>query len=182
MDFIEIAKKRYSVRSYKGKKVEEEKLKKILEAAHVAPTAANLQPVRLITVQSKEGLGKIGKGANLYGAPLAIIVCADHKKAWVRPFDKKRTTDIDASILTDHMMLQATELELGSVWICYFKPDVICREFGLPDHLEPVNILAVGYPNEEAADPERHSQTRIPVEELNMSAPFSSAEKEIGLQ
>ena len=106
MDFIEIAKKRYSVRSYKDKKVEEEKLKKILEAAHVAPTAANLQPIRLLTVQSKEGLGKIGKGANLYGAPLAIIVCADHKKAWVRPFDKKRTTDIDASILTDHMMRQ----------------------------------------------------------------------------
>ena len=125
MDFIEIAKKRYSVRSYKDKKVEEEKLQKILEAARVAPTAANLQPVRLIVVQSSEGLAKIGKGANLYGAPLAVIVCADHGKAWVRPFDKKQTTDIDASILTDHMMLQATELDLGSVWICYFKPDVI---------------------------------------------------------
>ncbi len=166
MDFIEIAKKRYSVRGYKDKKVEEEKLQKILEAAHVAPTAANLQSVRLIVVQSSEGLAKIGKGANLYGAPLAVIVCADHGKAWVRPFDKKQTADIDASILTDHMMLQATELGLGSVWICYFKPDVISREFGLPENLEPVNILAVGYSDEEAADPERHSQTRIPVEEL----------------
>ena len=166
MDFIEIAKKRYSVRSYMDKLVEEEKLKKILEAAHAAPTAANLQPVRLIAVQSREGLAKIGKGANLYGAPLAIIVCADHRKAWVRPFDKKKTTDIDASILTDHMMLQAVESGLGSVWICYFKPDVISREFGLPDYLEPVNILAIGYPDEEAADPERHAQTRIPLEEL----------------
>lgn len=166
MDFIEIAKKRYSVRKYQDKKVEDEKLQKILEAAHVAPTAANLQPVRLIVVQSREGLGKIGKGADLYGAPLAIIVCADHSKAWVRPFDKKQTGDIDASILTDHMMLQATESGLGSVWICYFKPDVIQKEFGLPDDLEPINILAVGYPDEEAADPERHSQTRIPVEEL----------------
>ncbi|RKI93091.1 nitroreductase [Parablautia intestinalis] len=166
MDFIEIAKKRYSVRGYQDKKVEEEKLEKILEAAHVAPTAANLQPIRLIVVQSREGLAKIGKGANLYGAPLAVIVCADHGKAWVRPFDKKQTADIDASILTDHMMLQATELGLGSVWICYFKPDVISREFGLPDDLEPVNILAVGYSDEEAADPERHSQTRIPMEEL----------------
>jgi nitroreductase len=84
----------------------------------------------------------------------------------VRPFDKKQTTDIDASICTDHMMLQATESGLGSVWICYFKPDVIRREFGLPDNLEPVNILAVGYSDEEAADPERHLQTRVPVEEL----------------
>jgi len=166
MDFIEIAKKRYSVRSYHDKKAEEQTSQKIPDAAHVAPTAANLQPVRLIVVQSSDGLAKIGKGANLYGAPLAVIVCADHSKAWVRPYDKKQTGDIDASILTDHMMLQATELGLGSVWICYFKPDVISREFGLPDNLEPVNILAVGYSGEEAADPERHPQTRIPVEEL----------------
>ena len=166
MDFIEIAKQRYSVRKYTEKKVETEKLNMILEAAHVAPTAANRQPIRLIAVQSEEGLAKISNAADIYGAPLAIIVCADHSKAWVRPFDKKQSGDIDASILTDHMMLQATELGLGSVWICYFKPDVIRKGFELPDDLEPINILAVGYPDEEAADPERHSQTRIPMEEL----------------
>lgn len=166
MNFIETAKRRYSVRSYTDKQVEAEKLDKILEAAHVAPTAANLQPVRLIVVQSKEGLGKIGKGANLYGAPLAIIVCADHTKAWVRPFDNKQTADIDASILTDHMMIAATELGLGSVWICYFQPDVISKEFSLPDNLEPINILAVGYSDEEPADPERHATQRIAMKEL----------------
>ena len=46
------------------------------------------------------------------------------------------------------MMLEATELGLGSVWICYFKPDVIKEEFNLPDNLEPVNILAIGYSDE----------------------------------
>lgn len=166
MDFLEIAKKRYSVRSYSDRKVEAEKLDKILQAAHVAPTAANRQPVHLIAVQGKDGLEKISKGANIYGAPLAIIVCADHDKTWVRPFDNKQSGDIDASILTDHMMLEATELGLGSVWICYFKPDIIQKEFNLPDNLEPVNILAIGYADEEAADPERHSQTRIPIEAL----------------
>ena len=166
MDFITIAKTRCSIRSYTDKKVEPEKLEKILEAAHVAPTAANLQPVHLIAVQSEDGLAKIGKAANIYGAPLAIIVCADHNKAWVRPFDQKRTGDIDASVLTDHMMLQATELGLGSVWVCYFKPDVLRREFGLPANLEPVNILVIGYAGENFADPERHSQMRIPVSEL----------------
>ena len=110
MEFLEIAKKRYTVRSYNGKPVEKEKLDKIIEAAHVAPTAANLQPVHLLIVQEESGLKKIGKAANIYGAPVAIIVCADHNKAWVRPFDKKQTHDIDASILTDHMMLAATEL------------------------------------------------------------------------
>ena len=62
MDFIEIAKKRYSVRSYMEQKVEPEKLEKIIEAAHVAPTAANQQPVHLLVVQSEEGLAKISVG------------------------------------------------------------------------------------------------------------------------
>lgn len=166
MEFLNIAKQRFSVRDYTGQKVEPEKLDKILEAAHVAPTAANLQPIHLIAVQSKEGLAKIGKAANIYGAPLAIIVCADHDKAWVRPFDKKQTGDIDASILTDHMMLQAADLGLGSVWVCYFEPDVLSKEFGLPANLEPINILVIGYSNEAPADPERHSKTRIPLKTL----------------
>ena len=142
MNFLEIAKSRYSVRDYTSQKVEQEKLEKILFAAHVAPTAANLQPVRLIVVQEDEGLNKIGKAANLYGAPLAIIVCSEHTKAWTRPFDRKQTVDIDASILTDHMMMEATELGLGSVWICYFKPDVIKKEFQLPDTLEPLQFVS----------------------------------------
>lgn len=166
MEFLELAKKRFSVRSYKEQKVEPEKLEKILQAAHVAPTAANLQPVHLIVVQEKEGMEKLSKAANVFHAPLAVIVCSDHDKAWVRPFDQKHTCDIDASILTDHMMMEATELGLGSVWICYFKPDVIRKEFKLPDHLEPVNILAVGYSDTEAADPGRHSRLRKPMEEL----------------
>lgn len=166
MSFLELAKKRCSVRSYTEQKVEREKLEKILQAAHVAPTAANLQPIRLIVVQSDEGLAKIGKAANIYHAPLAVIVCSSHSKAWTRPFDNKQTVDIDASILTDHMMLEATELGLGSVWICYFKADIIKTEFELPDDLEPINILAIGYANEEPADPERHSTQRIPIGEL----------------
>ena len=72
MDFITIAKQRMSVRNYKKTKVEPEKLEKILEAAHVAPTAANLQPVHLIAVQSEEGLAKIGKAWPLSSAPTTI--------------------------------------------------------------------------------------------------------------
>lgn len=166
MNFLEIAKARCSVRGYTTQKVEPDKLDRILQAAHIAPTAANLQPVRLIVVQSDNGLAKIGKAANIYNAPLAIIVCSSHSRAWTRPFDNKQTVDIDASILTDHMMLEATELGLGSVWICYFKPDIIKCEFQLPDDLEPINILAIGYSDEKDDDPERHSTQRIPMSEL----------------
>ncbi len=166
MNFINIAKRRQSVRKYKERKVEPEKLEQILEAAHVAPTAANLQPVHLIVVQSDEGLEKISQAAGIYNAPLAIIVCADHKKAWVRPFDGKQTGDIDASILTDHMMLQATELGLGTVWVCYFKPDVLRANFHLPENLEPVNILVIGYSDDDPADIDRFDTQRIPVDQL----------------
>lgn len=166
MDFINIAKKRHSVRSYTNQKVEPEKLEQILEAAHVAPTAANLQPVHLLVVQSEEGLAKISKAAGIYGAPMAIIVCADHNKAWTRPFDKKQSGDIDASILTDHMMLQATELGLGTVWVCYFQPDVLKQEFNLPANLEPVNILVVGYSDEEDADTNRFDSTCVSLSKL----------------
>lgn len=145
MDFIKLAEQRYSVRKYDERAVEEEKLMSILEAGRIAPTAANLQPVRVIAVRDKENLSKIGKAANIYGAPLALIVLADRSAAWTRPFDGKQTTDIDASIVTDHMMLEAASLGLGSVWICYFKPDILRSEFDIPESLEPVNILAVGY-------------------------------------
>jgi nitroreductase len=166
MDFLELAKKRYSVRKYEPKKVEEEKLLKILEAGRVAPTAANLQPQRIIVVQQKEGFDKLDKCARTYGAPLALIVCADHDVSWKRPFDNKDTSDIDASIVTDHMMLQATELGLGTVWICYFNPAVLREKFGLPDNVEPVNILAVGYPAGEAASPGRHDKARKSLKDI----------------
>ena len=81
-------------------------------------------------------------------------------------FDQKQTGDIDASILTDHMMLQATELGLGTVWVCYFDPDVLLQEFDLPANLEPVNILVVGYFNEKPADTNRFDKKRIPMRQL----------------
>lgn len=165
MNILEIAKKRFSTRSYLDKEISQETLDIILDAAHVAPTAANLQPVRLIVVKSNEAKAKLSKAANIYNAPIAIIVCADTSKSWERPFDGMKTTDIDASIITDHMMLTATEQGLGSVWICYFKPDVVKSEFNLPENLEPINILALGYTNEKA-NPARHSSQRIPKEEL----------------
>lgn len=164
MELLEIAKKRYSVRSYQPTKVEKDKLLKILEAGRVAPTAANLQPQRLIVVQGENGLSKIAKAANIFGAPLAIIVCVDKGIAWKRPLDGKITSDIDASIVTDHMMLEATDLGLGSLWVCLFKPDVIRTEFNLPDNLEPVNILALGYANDKPLPADRHNKTRLPIE------------------
>lgn len=166
MEFLELAKSRYAVRKYQDKKVEEEKLQKILEAARVAPTAANRQPQRLIVIQSEEGLNKLKKAANLYGAPLAIIVCGDKESVWKRQLDGKDALDIDTTIATDHMMLEAANLGLGTLWVCAFNPAIIREEFNLPEKVEPVNILAIGYADGEPASPDRHKETRKPLEHI----------------
>ena len=166
MDFLQLAKTRYSERKYLDKPVEKEKLDKILEAGRVAPTAANLQPQRIIVIQEETGMEKVKKAANTFGAPLVLIVCADHDQAWKRPLDQLNTTHIDASIVTDHMMLEATGLGLGSVWVCYFKADVLKKEFDIPESVEPVNILVVGYPAGEGASPDRHDKMRKPLKQL----------------
>ena len=175
MAFLDLAKKRYSVRGYKADAVEPEKLQSILEAGRVAPTGANRQPQRTIVVQQPAGLAKISKAAEIFGAPLALIVCADREAAWVRPFDGKNILDIDASIVTDHMMLQAADLGLGSVWVCYFKPDVLREEFGIPSSWEPVSILAIGYASGEPASPDRHRALRKPLGETVFFETLQSA-------
>jgi nitroreductase len=166
MSFLELAKSRYSVRQYKQTKVEEEKLLKILEAGRVAPSGHNKQPIKLIVVQEKSGFDKLKKGANIYGAPLAIVICGDRNAAWIRSYDSKNIIDIDASIVTDHMMLQATELGLGTVCICNFDPKVIKQEFNLPDNIDPINILAVGYAKGDAASPVRHDTVRKSLKDI----------------
>lgn len=163
MSFLELARRRFAVRKFEARKVEEEKLLQILEAGRIAPTAANKQPQRIVVVREEAGFEKLKKAANIYEAPLALIVCADHGGVWKRPFDGKVTVDIDASIVTDHMMMEATELGLGTLWICYFKPDVLRKEFNIPDHVEPVNILAVGYNAGPISSPDRHNEARKPM-------------------
>ena len=166
MDFLSLAKKRYACRKYTAQKVEQAKLDTILEAGRVAPTGANRQPQRLIVVRSEEGMARLARCTRDFGAPCAIIVCADTGQAWERKYDGKVIGDIDASIVTDHMMLAASALGLGSVWICYFQPEAVKAALGLPEHLEPVNILAVGYADGAPASPERWRTERIPLDEL----------------
>ena len=165
MNFIDLAKKRYSVRSYTEQKVEKEKLDLILEAARVAPTGANKQPYRLIVIQQEEGLKKLSKAVNTFHAPCVIIVCGNRSEAWIRPLDGKNIIDIDASIVTDHMMHEATDLGLGTCWICYFKTEILREEFKIPEQLEPINILAIGYTDKDWKSPDRHEEVRKPLTE-----------------
>lgn len=164
MSFLEIAKKRHSCRDFSDKQVENEKIMQILEAAHVAPTAVNKQAHKLIVIKEADGLAKLAKTAGIYKAPLAIIVCGDSNSAWVRPFDKKNIIDVDLAIVTDHMMLQATALDLNSLWVCYFDPEILKKEFNIPEHYSVLNVLAIGYGQAPVPSPDRHVDTRNPIE------------------
>ena len=166
MDFLSLAKQRCSVRKYKVDAVEKDKLDKILEAARIAPTAANIQSQRLLVINSNEGLKKLSRGVNYHGAPLAIIVCGDHSNVFVRPFDKKDMVSVDATIVADHIVLEAEDLGLSSCWLTYFEPTVIRKEFHIPDHLEPVAIIALGYADTVKSSPERHSKDRKAVNDF----------------
>lgn len=163
MDFIDSVNTRYSSRAYKDTPVEKEKLDLILEAGRMAPTAKNLQPVKVLAVTSEDGLGRIGKTANIYGAPAAFIVCGDTEACFERKFDGMKFHQVDATIVTTQMMYEATDLGLGSVWIGWFDPAVISEEFGLPDNMFPVNILAVGYKDDETS---RNKGNRKPMSEF----------------
>lgn len=177
MDFLTLAKKRYSARTYSDRPVEPEKLDQLLTAARVAPTGKNLQPYHILVVQSPEGMEKVAKAANTYHAPLVLIICGDYSRAWKRPWDGQSLAPIDASIITDHMMLEAADIGLDSVWICNFKPDILREEFKIPEGFAPVNLLAVGYTNGQPKSPERHEKDRVPVLEFVSYETFSSAPK-----
>ncbi|QEN09582.1 nitroreductase [Oceanispirochaeta crateris] len=166
MTFLELAKKRYSARKFTNKPVEKIKLDQVLEAGRVAPTASNNQPQKLLVVQSEEGLQKMTKAARFYKAPVVIIVCIKKEEAWVREYDKKQTIDIDASIVTDHMMMAATDLGLDSLWMTWFHPAVLRSEFQIPSTLEPVNLLALGYNGAEPKSSDRHEITRKSLSEI----------------
>jgi len=172
MDFLTLAKTRYSVRKYESRPVEKEKLAALLESGRVAPTAANQQPCVFLVLNDPQSLAKLNKACNSYGAPLAIVVCADKETAWVRPFDKASMVDIDSTIAADHIMMCAQDMGLSSCWITYFDPAVVREQFKIPKNLVPVNILALGYNADEPQSPDRHSQTRKPIDSIVKYATF----------
>ena len=166
MEFLQLAADRYSVRRFKTDPVPRELIDKILKAGQLAPTACNNQPQKILVVSSAEGLEKLKRCTEChFNAPLAMIVCNDGSRSWTRPFDGKSSGDVDGSIVTTHMMLEAAELGLGSTWVMFFIPEAVKAEFALPDGIEPVAILPMGYPADDATPSPMHEKTR-PMAEL----------------
>lgn len=158
MNFSELAKSRFSVRSFSDRKIETEKLNLILEAANAAPTACNNQPQQIYVLQSEPAIEKLKAVCKfVFGAKTVIMITADRNREWKNPLtDKYRTGEIDCSIVCTHMMLQAWELGIGSCWVGYFDPDLIAKQFCLPDNEQVIALLPLGYPAENCKPAKGH--------------------------
>ena len=189
MDFIEISKKRVTVRKFSQKPVEDEKIEKILQAGRWSPTAVNLQPQRILVLNTPENLDKVrqfcsfgynqkyvdlakecdnkeqGKVNFYYGAPLVLFVCYDATACWIHPQSGKSSGATDATIVATHMMLEAASLDLGSVWISYFDEEIARDLLELPESWQSVCMLYIGYPADDYEPHKKMSGHRKPLTE-----------------
>lgn len=159
MDFLELAKERYSVRKFSDKKIETEKIDLILEVGRLAPTACNNQPQRILVLDNEISLNKL-KDCTPYhfNAPLAILICYDNTVSWKRKYDNQDSGEIDASIVTTQMMLEVANLGLGTTWVGHFNPELVKAVFELPENIIPLALLPIGYPGENCAPSPMHDK------------------------
>jgi nitroreductase len=149
MEYSELIAARYSVRAYRPDPVEDEKLQIVLDAARLAPTAANRQPIQLIVMHTagrEEEIGKIYRRPWFVQAPLVIGICAISSLAWVRESDRFNARLIDAAIVADHLILAAANLGLGTCWVAAFNVEAARSVLKLPEEAEPVIFTPLGYP------------------------------------
>ena len=152
MDFLELAKSRRSVRSFKSDDISEQLVEKLLTAIQVSPSAGNCQPWHVHVIKDKEVIQRIRKEACkqafIASAPMLMVVSADIKLSEERY--KKRGSELyciqDTAAAIQNMLLCAEDLGLGACWCGHFGEKEISEILSLDDHMRPVAVIPVGYP------------------------------------
>lgn len=159
MEFLELAKERYSCRKFKDTPVEPDKIEKIIEAAVSAPTAVNKQPWKLWVIQDTEAVEKVKQTTNyIFGAKTILALGGNENTAWVRPFDKRNFADVDASIVGTQIMLEVQALGLGTTWVGFFDAPKLKELFPEMAGYDLIALFPIGYP--EIGPHERHFQRK----------------------
>lgn len=165
MDFEKIITARYSVRNFKPEHLPQTVIDKILEAGHKAPTGCNYQPQRILVLNTDESIAKLKNCTKChFNAPTAILVCHNKDESWVRKYDGALSSSVDAVIVTTHMMLEAHNIGVGCCWVMHFDPNAMRETFNIPDNVEPIALLLMGYPSDDAKPIDLHFKSR-PIEE-----------------
>ncbi len=159
-------KERYSVRNFKTEHLPDEVIDKILEAGHLAPTGCNYQPQRILVLNTDEAISKLRDCTKChFGAPTAMLICHNKEESWVRKYDGALSSPVDGAIVTTHMMLAAHNEGVGCCWVMHFDPAAMRESFNIPENIEPLALLVMGYPAEDAKPIEMHFKTR-PLDEV----------------
>jgi len=149
MELLDAIQNRFSVRSFQQREVPQELIAEILLSAAQAPSAVNFQPWHFIVVRDKsrlEALWKVYQRAWIQSAPVIIVACVNHHESWKRGSDGHDFGEVDVAIAIDHLTLAATDKGLGTCWVCHFDAPACKKMFELPDHLEPLALIPLGFP------------------------------------
>ncbi len=170
MDVMQAVRGRRSIRAYSSREVEDDKLKMVLEAGRLAPSASNMQDWHFVVVKDKstrKALEKAAGGQDFLGiAPVVIVACGTTEKTM---YCGQLTYPIDVSIALSFMILEAYELGLGTCWLGYFEEDEVKRILSIPEQFRVVAMTPLGYPSEE---PEQ--RPRKPMSEFASFEKFSN--------
>jgi len=162
MAILEPIRKRYSCRAYQDKPIEQEKLDEIFEAARLAPSAKNLQDWRFVVVRDAETKVKLAEAANnqtfLSKAGVIIIACSNNEYVMA---GGQAIGPIDVAIALEHISLQAMELGLGTCWIGSYKEEKVREIAGIPDDIQIIELMGLGYPADKRREPKRQ-----PIEDI----------------
>ena len=161
MEFEKLIKERFSVRSFKQEHLPQSLINKILNAGHIAPTGCNFQPQRILVLNTDEAIEKL-KGCTKchFNAPTAMLICHNKDESWKRVYDGALSSPVDAVIVTTHMMLAAQNEGIGSCWVMHFNPEAMRSAFNIPQNIDPVALLVMGYPSDDAKPLDMHSTYR----------------------
>lgn len=167
MEFTKLISERYSVRKFKPEKLQKEVIDKILACGHLAPTGCNFQPQRILVLTEENSLNKLKNCTKChFDAPNAMIICYNKDESWVRRrHDGALSAPVDASIVTTYLMQGAWDLGVGTCWVMSFDPEVVIKEFNIPNNVVPLAILVMGYPAEDSTPLDMHYKFR-PLEEV----------------
>lgn len=165
MEFKDVVAGRYSCKRYADKPVEAEKLRAILEAGRLAPTAKNLQEQHIYVLQSPEALAKVDEVSPCrYGAGTVLAVAFDRDTVFTYPGGRYDSGREDATIVATHLALAAYDEGVDSCWVNNFEPDELAASLGLPENETILMLLDLGYAAEGVGPLANHSK-RKPLDE-----------------
>lgn len=152
MKVLDVIQKRRSVRKYKKDPIPEKALRRVLEAARLAPSGKNFQPWKFIIVKDKvlkEKLAQASAGQFFMAeAPVIIIGCGFPDNCYAHMGRYMKSWSVDVTIALDHLMLQAQEEGLGTCWIGSFEEEEVKAILNIPENVKVLALTPLGYPDE----------------------------------